>query len=172
MAFKESVIGEGVIEKCSAYAAREHGDARRALELLRVAGELAERAGKEKIELTDIDEAEEKIERDRVLDIVKTQPKQQQAALLAIVYIAAKRIGAIFTGDVYALYAEICEKIALRPLTQRRLSDIISELDMLGIINAKVISKGRFGRTRDITLAIPLTVLPKIRSVLEQSLDL
>ena len=172
LAFKESVIGEGVIEKCSAYAAREHGDARRALELLRVAGELAERAGKEKIELTDIDEAEEKIERDRVLDIVKTQPKQQQAALLAIVYIAAKRIGAIFTGDVYALYAEICEKIALRPLTQRRLSDIISELDMLGIINAKVISKGRFGRTRDITLAIPLTVLPKIRSVLEQSLDL
>jgi cell division control protein 6 len=44
-AFMASAIAEGVIEKCAAYAAREHGDARRALELLRVAGELAEREG-------------------------------------------------------------------------------------------------------------------------------
>jgi len=172
LAFKENVIGDGVIEKCSAYAAREHGDARRALELLRVAGELTERAGKEKIDLEHIDEAEQKIERDRVLDIIKTQPKQQQASLLAIVYIASKRSDAIFTGDVYSLYLEICEKIALRPLTQRRLSDIISELDMLGIINAKVISKGRFGRTRDITIAVPTGLLPKIKALLEQALDL
>src|SRR3989344_5164357 len=43
VAFRKNVLVEGVIEKCAAYAAREHGDARRALELLRVAGELAER---------------------------------------------------------------------------------------------------------------------------------
>lgn len=42
-AFKPGVLEEGVIEKCAAYAAREHGDARRALDLLRVAGELADR---------------------------------------------------------------------------------------------------------------------------------
>jgi len=29
-AFREGIVGEGVIEKCAAYAAREHGDARRA----------------------------------------------------------------------------------------------------------------------------------------------
>ena len=48
-AFKPGVVGEGVIEKCAAYAAREHGDARRAIDLLRVSGELAEREGKQKI---------------------------------------------------------------------------------------------------------------------------
>ena len=42
-AFRKEAIAEGVLEKCAAYAAREHGDARRALELLRVSGELTER---------------------------------------------------------------------------------------------------------------------------------
>ena len=38
--FKENVVGEGVVQKCAAFAAREHGDARRALDLLRIAWEL------------------------------------------------------------------------------------------------------------------------------------
>jgi len=49
-AFKDSVIIEGVIAKCAAYAAKEHGDARRALDLLRIAGELSEREGKTKVQ--------------------------------------------------------------------------------------------------------------------------
>jgi cell division control protein 6 len=57
-------------------------------------------------------------------------------------------------------------------LTQRRISDIIAELDMLGMINAKVISKGRYGRTREICLAIPRSTIPKIESILKDSLGL
>ena len=75
-AFIDGVIENGVIAKCAAYSAREHGDARRALELLRVAGELAERAGISKVRIDHIDRAEEKIEKERILEIVKTQPKQ------------------------------------------------------------------------------------------------
>ena len=48
-AFKENVVSNGVVAKCAAYAAREHGDARRALDLLRIAGELSERDGKDKL---------------------------------------------------------------------------------------------------------------------------
>jgi len=83
--FKKGVLEKGVIEKCAAYAAREHGDARRALELLRVAGELAERKGLSKVRLDHLDEAEDKIEKERILEIVKTQPKQSQAALFSII---------------------------------------------------------------------------------------
>lgn len=169
--FKENIIEEGVIQKCAAYAAREHGDARRALELLRVAGELSERRNEEKVTMKDIDEAEDKIERDRLIDMVKTHPKQFQATLYPILILGKQHQKEIYTGDIYELYKEICRKTNLRPLTQRRVSDIIAELDMLGIINAKVISKGRFGRTREITLNLPNSIEKKITIILEEELE-
>ncbi|MCK5062931.1 MAG: AAA family ATPase, partial [Candidatus Aenigmarchaeota archaeon] len=49
ISFSENVIMDGVIQKCAALAAQEHGDARRALNLLRVAGELAERQNMDKV---------------------------------------------------------------------------------------------------------------------------
>ncbi|MFT4311384.1 MAG: ORC1-type DNA replication protein [Candidatus Woesearchaeota archaeon] len=171
-AFKLDTIKEGVIQKCAAYAAREHGDARRALELLRVAGEIAERKNQNYVEIENIDEAEDKIERDRLVDMVRTHPKQFQATLYPILILGQKNQKEIYTGDIYELYKNICDKTGLRPLTQRRVSDIIAELDMLGIINAKVISKGRFGRTREITLNIPKTIETKILTILEDELDL
>lgn len=172
LAFKKSILGAGVVAKCAAYAAREHGDARRALELLRVAGELAERKGKPNIMIGDLDLAEEKIERDRFVDIITTHPKQFQAALYSILLIAQKAKQAIFTGDVYDLYKKICNDAMLRPLTQRRISDIIAELDMLGIINVKVVSKGRYGRTREIRLSLPQPIIPRIHKILEDQLHL
>ena len=171
-AFKDKAIKDGVIAKCAAYAAREHGDARRALELLRVSGELAERKGATAISLEHIDDAEEKIEKDRILDIIKTQPKQFQATLYPIILKHQQKKGLIYTGEIYDVYKDICMQIGLRPLTQRRISDIVAELDMLGIINAKVISKGRFGRTREITLGIPSQIEPKIKKILEEDLGL
>ena len=173
ISFKEGVLEQGVIEKCAAYAAREHGDARRALELLRVAGELAERNGREKLNLACIDEAEEKIERDRIQEIVLAQPKQFQATIYAILLAKGKNEkNTINTGEVYEIYKNLCEKTNLRPLTQRRLTDILAELDMLGVINARVISKGRQGRTKEISLAIPISSSPKVKKILEESLNL
>jgi cell division control protein 6 len=171
-AIKEGVLEEGVIAKCAAYAAREHGDARRALELLRVAVELAERKGIQKINIKELDEAEEKIEKDRVLDIITTQPKQFQLTLYAILllYDQDKKKNTIFTGEIYLLYKDLCLKTNLRPLTQRRVSDVIAEFDLLGIINAKVISKGRYGRTREISVVTNETLNIKIKSLLENSL--
>ena len=172
VAFRDGILRSGVIEKCAAYAAKEHGDARRALELLRIAGELAERSNELHVEIEHLDLAEEKIERDRMVDIVSTQPKQFQAVLYSIYAISETRKGNISTGEVYDVYKSICNRTALRPLTQRRLSDILAELDMLGIINAKVISKGRYGRTKEISLATQPSIEPKIRSILKNDLGL
>lgn len=168
-AFREDNLEEGVIAKCAAYAAREHGDARRALELLRVAGEVAERNGCKMIGINHIDEAEEKIEKDRIVDVIQTQPKQFHATLQAILLLANKR-KSIFTGDVYDIYKVVCQNTGQRPLTQRRVSDIIAEMDMLGIINAKIISKGRFGRMREITIGLPESLIPKITTIVQHEL--
>jgi len=168
-AFKKDVVEPGVIEKCAAFAARDHGDARRALELLRVAGELAERENSEKIKIKHLDNAEDKLERDKVIDIVETQPKQFQIVLYSIMLLN-ELDKEISTGKVYENYKILCEKIELRPITQRRVSDIISEFDMLGILTVAVVSKGRYGRTRNIMVAINPDLLIKIKNMLELSL--
>ena len=172
LAFNNGVLENGVIEKCAAYAARDHGDARRALELLRVAGEVADRKNSKKITIEDIDEAEEKIDRDRIIEVVATQPKQYKLVLYAILSLQPGRGNNIFTGEVYEIYKSLCKKTNTSILTQRRVSDIISEFDMLGVVNAKVISKGRYGRTRDISLEIPEAVFSKIKNILEESIHL
>jgi len=169
--FAKNAVEPGVIQKCAAYAAREHGDARRALELLRIAGELASRSNSRKVLTKHVDEAEEKIDRDRIMDAIITQPTQAQAALFAIITTSAGKQIPIFTGAVYELYKEICSRTSLRPLTQRRLSDIISELDMLGIITARVISKGRYGRTREIVAPKTLQT-PAVRKALQDALNI
>ena len=110
IAFKEGIVEEGVIEKCAAYAAREHGDARRALELLRVAGEISERQAREVIKVNDIDAAEDKIEKDRVIDIINTQPKQFKLTLYSIIKIYNNNSNngmPIFTGEVYEIYKDL-----------------------------------------------------------------
>jgi cell division control protein 6 len=172
LAFREGIVEAGVIAKCAAYAAREHGDARRALDLLRIAGEVAEREGAKKILLKHLDEANDKIEKDKILDVIKTEPKQFQLVLYSIMILSERqKDGPIFTGDVYNYYQELCEKNKLEVLTQRRVSDIVQEFDMLGIINVKVVSKGRGGRMREIKLAISKGILPKAKEIVEESLD-
>ncbi len=175
-AFKEDTLQEGVIAKCAAFAAREHGDARRALDLLRVAGELAEREHMSVVGLEHIDAANQKIERDKMLDIIESEPKQFQLVLAAIMALEEKQAGkneeSIVTGDVYNFYQEICNNTKNEILTQRRISDILAEFDMLGIINARVISKGRQGRTREIKLMLSPNIKPKAREILKKSLDL
>jgi len=170
-AFREGVVEEGVVAKCAAYAAREHGDARRALDLLRIAGELAERDNSKKIRLRHIDGANDKIEKDKILDVIRSEPKQFQVVLKSIIALSEKNNTPFFTGDVYNLYHDLCLKNKLETLTQRRVSDIIQEFDMLGIINVRIISKGRGGRMREIRLAISNEIVKKAKEIIESSLD-
>ncbi len=172
LAFKENILVEGVIAKCAAFAAREHGDARRALDLLRIAGELAERDGSLKIKLEHIDQANNKIERDKILDVIKSEPKQFQFVLYSIIKLTENQSNEpIFTGDIYNFYQDLCLKNKSEVLTQRRVSDIVQEFDMLGIINVRVISKGRGGRMREIKLAITNNIAKKAKEIIENSLD-
>ncbi len=170
-AFYSNTVSEGVIEKCAAFAARDHGDARRALDLLRVAGEIAEREGDKKIALKHIDLANSKIERDKILDVIESEPKQFQLALLAMMNLLEKS-DKVFTGDVYRSYQELCGKTHTEVLTQRRVSSIISEFDMLGLINARNISRGTYGKTREIRSAIPKQIEQQAKGILVESLSI
>lgn len=172
LAFNENAITENVVSKCAAYAAREHGDARRALDLLRVSGELAERAGKDRIEERDVDAAEENIEKETIEEVVKKLPKQSQSVLYSALLILKSREPPVYTGEIFDVYKSICIRTGSKPLTQRRVSDLVSELDMLGVINSKVISKGRYGRTREIALSMSDDIATRTENILKQDLGL
>jgi cell division control protein 6 len=155
LAFNSKAIAdEGVINLVGALAAQEHGDARRALDLLRTAGELAERKGDERVTQEHVREGQKLIERDTITETVKTLPMQSRAVLFSVYVLASGGKREIFTGECYNAYEEIASALSLDTLTQRRVSDLISELDMLGLINTTVISKGRYGRTKKIRLAV------------------
>jgi len=158
IALKPDSIDKDVIPLCSALAAQEHGDARRALDLLRISAELAERNESTKITKKFVRLAQNKIEIDRVLEVVRTLPAQSKTILLAILLQEKQNkktgsAGAVTTGEAYEIYKDLCKKTRADSLTQRRVADLISELDMLGIITARVISKGRYGRTREIKVS-------------------
>lgn len=168
--FVEHATTEEAVSKCAALAAQEHGDARRALDLLRVAGEVAERMGDTQVTEVHVNLAEEKLDMDRVMETIKSQPAHSQAVLYAILMRseggeqwADRRV---LSGDVYKAYNELCAGNGMRALTQRRISDLVEELGMLGIISSHVISKGRYGRTKEIALAIDGPLVDKIRGVL------
>ena len=155
-AFEPDALTDDVIPLCAAFAAQEHGDARRALDLLRTAGELAERDQTDGVEEAHVRKAQEKIELDRVVEVVRTLPQQSKLVLFSIILLEKQGVHNINTGEVYNIYKRLCEEIDADVLTQRRVTDLISELDMLGIVNAVVVSKGRYGRTKEISLSVPL----------------
>jgi len=167
IALKPEVIDDDVIPLCSALAAQEHGDARRALDLLRISAELAERSTSQKISKKFVRMAQNKIEIDRIMEVVRTLPTQSKLVLLAILFQEKNNekleiAGPVTTGEVYEIYKDLCKRTRSDSLTQRRIADLISELDMMGIITARVISKGRYGRTREIKMSSDTAEIIKI----------
>ncbi|MBR9679821.1 MAG: AAA family ATPase [Candidatus Altiarchaeota archaeon] len=162
-AFHSRAISDDAITLCAAYAAKEHGDARRALDLLRVAGELAERAGKQRLLREHVELALEKLDRDRVITTIKTLPQHSKVLLFSILNLKESFIS---TGPLYEAYSSSATSNGLSPLTLRRVSDLLNELDTLGIISARIISKGRYGRTRVISAELPTNLRDKVLNIL------
>jgi cell division control protein 6 len=63
------------------------------------------------------------------------------------------------TGEIYDVYNELCGEMGSGLLTQRRLGTLINELDSMGLANAKVVSMGRYGRTKKIRLEISRSLI-------------
>jgi len=155
VAFNENVVDPLVLSYCSSKAAQEHGDARKALDLLRISAELAERDGREIVTVEYVNNAQNVMEKDQVKSIISTLPIHHKATLVSTILNQGKREnGNQTTGEVYSTYTQICKRFNLTDLSQRRIGHIISELDMQGLISAKIVSLGRQGRTKFINVAI------------------
>ena len=159
LSFNDGSLSEAALNVCSALAAAEHGDARRALDLLRVAGEVAERQGAETITEEHVKEAEKSIEHNRVVEALKNLTIHSKLVLLSVYQLNKS---SVTTGEIYDVYNKLCGELGAGLLTQRRLGTLVNELDVMGLLNAKVVSMGRYGRTKKIRLEISRTLLKEV----------
>jgi len=159
LSFQEGSLSDAALSICSALAAAEHGDARRALDLLRVAGEVAERRGSKLVSEEHVREAEKHIEHDRVVEALKNLTLHSKLVLLSV-YRLSK--ASATTGEIFDVYSQLCGELGSGLLTQRRLGTLINELDSMGLVNAKVVSMGRYGRTKKIRLEISRTFVKDV----------
>ena len=156
LSFNDDVLESDVIPLCSAMAAKEEGDARYALDLLKNAGELAHDENCKKVESGHVRRAKDRIEHNKITEIISTLPLQQQRLLEAILTLT-KQKEEITSGKLYESYTEISKKDAV---TYRRIFDFINELELLGIISTNTVSRGRGkGRTNIIKLQCDETLL-------------
>ena len=157
-ALVEGALDDSVIALCAAIAAQEHGDARCALDLLRVSTEKAEQSGDECVTQAHVRMAQHQLEADQMHPVLASLPSQQKLVLAAILLNERNGLRNIQTGEVYDVYAQACRYVRQNPLTQRRVSGLISNLDMLGLITARTVSRGRYGRTKEINSCIPQNI--------------
>jgi cell division control protein 6 len=159
IAFADHALSDAALGLCAALAAAEHGDARRALDLLRVAGEVAERKGVGVVTEEHVREAEKHIEHNRVLEALNNLTLHSKLVTLSIYHLDRISGRGAITGEIFEVYDELSGELGVAPLTQRRLGTLINELDSMGLLNARVVSMGRYGRTKKIRLEIARTII-------------
>jgi cell division control protein 6 len=154
LAFNDDAVSNAAINLCAAMAGKENGDARKAIDLLRVSAEIAEREKADRVEEKHIRLAHEQIEKDTNYEILKNSTTHTKIIIMAIM---KSKIGN--TGEVYEIYSSLCRHTEQEPLTQRRITQIISELDQLGLVMSNIMSQGRYGRSQRIKITVPVLTI-------------
>lgn len=164
LAFLDDALSDGALSLCAALAAAEHGDARRALDLLRVAGEVAERKDANVVIDEHVREAEKHIEHNRVVEALKNLTLHSKLVVLSLFHLTKSDVRRTITGEIYEVYADLCGELGVTSLTQRRVSTLVNELDAVGLLNARVVSMGRYGRTKKIRMEVTRTIIKEVFS--------
>ena len=154
--FIENAVEDPALNLCAALAGGEHGDARRAIDLLRVAGELAERQQSDKVTIEHVREASLKIEENKEEASLKSYPLHEKLVLLAIM-----KANGSSTGEIYSSYKNLCKAVGKDGLTQRRVTQMLSEIELSGIISGRLIHQGIHGRTKKYKLTVPSEMIKK-----------
>jgi cell division control protein 6 len=148
-AFVKGVVEDSALNLCSALAGREHGDARRAIDLLRVAGEIAEREQQTSINENHIRLARNKIEENKEVTALQSFPLHEKLLIIAFM-----KTSELTTGAIYTVYKGLCKTVRQPELTQRRVTQMLSEIELSGIISGRIIHQGIHGNTKKYKLTI------------------
>jgi cell division control protein 6 len=145
-AFREGVVDEGVIPRAAALAAREHGDARKAIDILRYAGEIAQASGATTVHEKLVVRARERAETDRFRELIRGSTPHSRYVLQALTLLsinerdeldtttAPTQQAGFRTTRIYEMYEQICRQVNSDPLSLRRVRDLLKEHAFLDIV--------------------------------------
>lgn len=143
-AFHDSVITDDVIPLTAAFAAQEHGDARKAIEILRHAGELAERQNAEQICEEHVRDAQEWAEIDRFEELLRGSTTQVKFILYALALLTENNKEEEFsTSNIYDHYTEIADTLGTKTLSEHRVYELLKEQAFLGVVESTRTGGGR-----------------------------
>jgi len=158
----DNYVSDENLKLISTLAAQENGDARRAIELLKTSVYLALSNGEKALNEKYVYLARAKMDSDAIAESIRMLPVQSKILLLSIALLYESGNTQVNTGEVFEAYRNLAIAAGLPVLTPRRITDMLSDLDMQGLVSAKVKSLGRYGRTKLIDLSIPVSEVKKV----------
>ncbi|XVH30939.1 Cdc6/Cdc18 family protein [Haloferacaceae archaeon DSL9] len=143
-AFKAGVLTDDVIPLTAAFAAQEHGDARKAIEILRHAGELAERQADQTVTERHVRDAQEWAEVDRFEELLRGSTPQVKFILYALAMLTEENREEEFsTSQIYERYKRTCDTLETTVLGEHRVYELLKEQAFLGVVESRRTGGGR-----------------------------
>ena len=158
--FKPGMVEKGVALKCAQAVAEKSGDARKAIDLLRVSGEIANQR-RSKVTWDCVEAGLEVVEKDYVQEQLKSLSESYALILSYIAFMNLKQDKAS-TKDLYTLCREFKKKknTSLEKLGERRVLDIVNDLETSGLVSTWNVSRGRYGYGKEMKVNLdPETIL-------------
>ncbi|WP_254810670.1 orc1/cdc6 family replication initiation protein [Natronosalvus amylolyticus] len=145
VAFEEGVLGDGVIEMCAAFGAKDSGDARQALDLLLESGDIARERNADQVTESHVREARERLQTDQVVEGIRNYSRHGQLVLWALTLLAEQGDTPVRTRDIREPYEILCDREATDPVSDRAVREYLAELETLGIVSSTQVNRGKGG---------------------------
>ena len=145
IAFHDGALADDVLPLCAAYGAQDSGDARKALDLLREAGDIARAEDAEQVEESHVNRAREKLEREELMDGIADLAEHQQLTLYALATFEGAGETPVSSQTIYDRYSELSHHVGNDPLTSRRVRDFLKEMADLSLIQSSAQNEGLSG---------------------------
>lgn len=137
-AFYDDVLGENVIPKTAALSAKDYGDARKAIKVLKKAGEIAESRKDEMVEERHVDMAKDEAEKDMVRELLQGVTNHTKTVLFVLSELSLNSNNEyIKSSKIYNSYINIYEKNSGDPVSKNRVWQILNEQEFLNVIESK-----------------------------------
>lgn len=144
-AFHDDILSDDVIPLAAALAAQEHGDARKAIEILRHAGELAERENANQVIEAHVRDAQEWAEIDRFEELLRGSTTQVKFILYSLALLTEENPNedGFSTSRIYERYQKTVEKVDAKVLSEHRIYELLKEQAFLGVMESTRTGGGR-----------------------------